>query len=558
MSVVNDLSGEHTEQLAVLYCDVHRPPGPASDSLMARWRANFLQAAQQLAAGYGGESATTEFGGSATLFTSTVDALLCARDLATQAGSDPGGPSLSGGLSAGDVTHGPRGVGGQAVLEAIALCQRALPCQVLVADPLKVVVSEASAGVLSPSTAEPPPSSGPHRTAGSPRWSLRHRPTDAAKGRVQHLGTTGHGIARDTISGPVPARARGVWRPDLGRPAADPALRLVGQTETTEQARPDPNWPATPALRSVSPGEEPPKVTALETPPSVSASEEPTGRLRGSPDRGRLDPTARGSGAPAAPGGRAPASEPLRLTVLGWIQLEAGDPSVPRAVLRGSQARSVVSMLALRQGPVHKDELAELLWPDNVPQHWEGAIRGIITKIRRFLDEAGLAGRDMLVAEGGYYELRLAPGVTVDRHEATTLLAAGGTALAEGAEADAVSLVRQAVTTLKRRLMSGEDNPWFDQFRSELDHERMAALDLLAWAELRLANFERAKQAASEALVLDPYRESTYRLLMEIHAAAGSRGEALRTYERCRRVLAEDLGVGPAAQTQALYLDLLG
>ncbi|MGH9126017.1 MAG: BTAD domain-containing putative transcriptional regulator [Acidimicrobiales bacterium] len=557
MSVANDLSGEHTEQLAVLYCDVHAPTGPASDSLMARWRANFLQAAQQLAAGYGGESATTEFGGSATLFTSTIDALLCARDLATLAGSDPGGPSLSGGLSAGDVTHGSRGVGGQPVLEAIALCQRALPCQVLVADPLKVVVSEDSAGVLSPSTPEPSPSSGPHRTAGSPRWSLRHRPTDAAKGRARHLGPAGHDIARDTISGPAPARAHGEWRPDLGRPAADAALRLVGRTETAEQPRPDANGLATPALRSVSHSQEPRTVPALETPPALSAPEEPTGRPRRSPDPDRLDPTARGSGAPSAPG-RPPASEPLRLTVLGWIHLEAGEPSVPRAVLRGRQARSVVSMLALRQGPVRKDELAELLWPNNVPQHWEGAIRGIITKIRRFLDEAGLAGRDMLVAEGGYYELRLGPGVTIDRHEATTLLAAARAALAEGAAGDALSLVRQAVTTLTRRLMSGEDNPWFDQFRSELDHERMAALDLLARAELRSANFERAKQAASEALVLDPYRESTYRLLMETHAAAGSRGEALRTYERCRRVLAEDLGVGPAAQTQALYLDLLG
>ncbi|MDQ1355835.1 MAG: Bacterial transcriptional activator domain, partial [Acidimicrobiaceae bacterium] len=34
--------------------------------------------------------------------------------------------------------------------------------------------------------------------------------------------------------------------------------------------------------------------------------------------------------------------------------------------------------------------------------------------------------------------------------------------------------------------------------------------------------------------------------------------EALRAYERCRRMLADDLGVAPAAQTQALYIELLG
>jgi DNA-binding SARP family transcriptional activator len=45
---------------------------------------------------------------------------------------------------------------------------------------------------------------------------------------------------------------------------------------------------------------------------------------------------------------------------------------------------------------------------------------------------------------------------------------------------------------------------------------------------------------------------------MQAHAAGGSRGEALRTYERCRRMLADELGVGPATQTQTLYVQLLG
>ena len=45
---------------------------------------------------------------------------------------------------------------------------------------------------------------------------------------------------------------------------------------------------------------------------------------------------------------------------------------------------------------------------------------------------------------------------------------------------------------------------------------------------------------------------------MAAHADAGSRGEALRAYERCRRVLAKELGVQPAAETETAYLDLLG
>jgi pentatricopeptide repeat protein len=62
---------------------------------------------------------------------------------------------------------------------------------------------------------------------------------------------------------------------------------------------------------------------------------------------------------------------------------------------------------------------------------------------------------------------------------------------------------------------------------------------------------------AEEALRLEPFRESTYRTLMRAHAAAGNRAEALRVYQRCRDLLAEELGVDPSGETEGLYLGML-
>ena len=67
-----------------------------------------------------------------------------------------------------------------------------------------------------------------------------------------------------------------------------------------------------------------------------------------------------------------------------------------------------------------------------------------------------------------------------------------------------------------------------------------------------------AATVAAEAVRLEPYRESSHRLLIAAHAAGGNRAEALRAYERCRRLLSEDLGVDPAPETESLYLTLLG
>lgn len=62
---------------------------------------------------------------------------------------------------------------------------------------------------------------------------------------------------------------------------------------------------------------------------------------------------------------------------------------------------------------------------------------------------------------------------------------------------------------------------------------------------------------ASEAIALDPFRESSYGLLMEVHHATGNRAEALRVYQRLQQVLAAGLGADPAPETQERYLKLL-
>jgi DNA-binding SARP family transcriptional activator len=61
---------------------------------------------------------------------------------------------------------------------------------------------------------------------------------------------------------------------------------------------------------------------------------------------------------------------------------------------------------------------------------------------------------------------------------------------------------------------------------------------------------------AEQAVALEPYRESGYRRLMLLHHRAGDRAEALRVYERCRRLLAEELGTAPSPETEALLAEV--
>ena len=91
----------------------------------------------------------------------------------------------------------------------------------------------------------------------------------------------------------------------------------------------------------------------------------------------------------------------------------------------------------------------------------------------------------------------------------------------------------------------------------ELRSLLLRALDAAADAHLRRGAPELAAEAEI-TLASEPFREAAYRRLMAVHVSAGGRGEALRAYERCRRVLAEALGVAPTAKIEAAYIDLLG
>ena len=86
---------------------------------------------------------------------------------------------------------------------------------------------------------------------------------------------------------------------------------------------------------------------------------------------------------------------------------------------------------------------------------------------------------------------------------------------------------------------------------------RVRALECRAEVLLGEGDHTLAVQDMEEVLSLDPFRESGYRLLMRAHCQAGNLAKALLAFERCRVLLADQLGTSPATATQDLYLEIL-
>jgi DNA-binding SARP family transcriptional activator len=221
-----------------------------------------------------------------------------------------------------------------------------------------------------------------------------------------------------------------------------------------------------------------------------------------------------------------------------------------------SQAALALTYLLLEHGrPLPADEVAEAVWPAGPPASWPAGLRRVISDVRGWLRAGGLEVD--IRAVHGTYELVLPGDAAADVAAARTSLQAARAADAAEDRAGQSTHAGRAVELLSAPLVPAYEAPWLQQHRQDLERDLLAALDLLADAERSLGNVDAAVQAAEAAIARDPLRESAYRLAMAAHRQAGRIGAALRTYEVCRRTLAEEVGSAPSPATTTAYHVLL-
>ncbi|HSL57448.1 MAG TPA: BTAD domain-containing putative transcriptional regulator [Acidimicrobiales bacterium] len=243
----------------------------------------------------------------------------------------------------------------------------------------------------------------------------------------------------------------------------------------------------------------------------------------------------------------------MRLFLTGRMAIESSTGVVDERDLPGRQARLALAHLALgAQRPVSRDALADAIWGEDLPAGWEGALKALVSKLRVVLVRTGFDPDRAITTVSGSYQLRLPADGWVDLEACPLALDQAEAALRRDDIATAWSEATVASAIARRPFLPGEDLAWVDEVRSSLRLWRVRSIDCLTEVWLARGNPGLAISLASESIGLEPYRESAYRHLMRAHFLAGDRGEALRTFDRCARVLHAELGVEPHPDTVAL------
>jgi SARP family transcriptional regulator, regulator of embCAB operon len=248
----------------------------------------------------------------------------------------------------------------------------------------------------------------------------------------------------------------------------------------------------------------------------------------------------------------------VRISLIGRVTVELDEGVLDETQLLGRQGRLFFAYLVAEHArPVPRDELAEALWGETPPVTWEKALTVLASKLRRVLAEHGVSDPSLLTAAFGCYRLELPEGTWVDVLEAASAADDAEMALGGGELDRARERASLASSLLQRPLLPGEEGTWVEAKRRDLIDVRERALAVLAEASLRAGDAPAAVSAAEQLISLSPLRESGYRRLMEAQAAAGNRAEALAAYERCRQLLADELGAYPSPETESIYRGLL-
>jgi DNA-binding SARP family transcriptional activator len=217
----------------------------------------------------------------------------------------------------------------------------------------------------------------------------------------------------------------------------------------------------------------------------------------------------------------------------------------------GVKPRHILALLALRSS-VHKAELTELLWEGRPPANHVATVESYVCLLRHRLDPTATARDSVITTSNGGYAL-VADRVRVDVARFDELVAAAGGRTAHRA----LPPLTAAAYLADRPLLVDEQPAWAGVARSTYRIRLVGALLDAAGHALAAEQPREALALSARAVALDPLAERGWLLMMAAHRAAGDRIAALQAYGRCRRELAERLGVEPSAQTRSLFLELL-
>ncbi|MFC8038036.1 BTAD domain-containing putative transcriptional regulator [Paenarthrobacter sp. NPDC057355] len=227
--------------------------------------------------------------------------------------------------------------------------------------------------------------------------------------------------------------------------------------------------------------------------------------------------------------------------MFGPLSVHRGDTELSANDLGGPKPRQVLEILLLNFGAaVSKARLMDLLWEGNQPAVALPTLESYVSVLRRHLQPGTGRSGPVRTVTGGYAIDTTMVDLDVDRFGTLTKQAV------QAPPGRALALLTEALELASAPLLGDELLPAWAEDERALHATRVAAAKVKA-AELALAQGELGQAIVmSESVTrLDPLNERAWTTLIIGLERNGDVVGALTAYDRCRKVMANELGCTP-------------
>lgn len=244
----------------------------------------------------------------------------------------------------------------------------------------------------------------------------------------------------------------------------------------------------------------------------------------------------------------------LSISLLGRIDIRY-DGS-PLSISDATRVQELFCYLLLNRDRPHPRELvASLLWGDYcTTTRSKRYLRKTLWQLNRYLDSLPEGtGKKLVHVESDWIRLDSPDYLWLDiaAFEETYTLAKG--IQGRNLDHECAARIEQTLQLYRGDLLEGWYLDWCLCERERLQHHYLSMLDKMMGYCESTQRYESGLAYGERILQIDRARERTHQRMMRLYYLSENRTEALRQFERCANALKEDLDVGPARSTLALY-----
>lgn len=241
-----------------------------------------------------------------------------------------------------------------------------------------------------------------------------------------------------------------------------------------------------------------------------------------------------------------------RIRLFGALELTHGDAEPQRPA--SGRVIELLGYLAVHHNLPHsRDKLIDVLWPELDLSQGRRVLSDTLWRTRRLLTPPGQSDTPALVTSGDTITFRPADAVWIDLVAFELYLQC-----AEAGPSAAGTTQREAAVALYRGdLLADCYADWPTIERTRLRELYLGALQRLLAHYQQLRDYNQALQTTLRLVQADPLVETTHRELMRLYYLLGRGADAIRAFEQCRQLLADELGIEPEPETISLYDEIV-